>query len=56
MRRLKEEGVTLLIIAHRPSLLGGVDKLLVLREGTVEVLGSRAEVMRRVTPRPMEAA
>jgi ABC-type protease/lipase transport system fused ATPase/permease subunit len=56
MRRLKEEGVTLLIIAHRPSLLGGVDKLLVLREGTVEVFGSRAEVMRRVTPRPMEAA
>jgi PrtD family type I secretion system ABC transporter len=56
MRRLKEEGVTLLIIAHRPSLLGGVDRLLVLREGTVEIFGPRAEVMRRVTPRPMEAA
>jgi PrtD family type I secretion system ABC transporter len=56
LRRLKEEGVTVLIIAHRPSLLGGVDKLLVLREGAVEIFGPRAEVMRRVTPRPMEAA
>jgi len=56
MRRLKEEGITVLIIAHRPSLLGGADKLLVLREGAVEIFGPRAEVMRRVTPRPMEAA
>jgi PrtD family type I secretion system ABC transporter len=56
MRRLKEEGVTLLMIAHRPSLLGGVDKLLVLREGAVEAFGPRAEVMRRFAPRPMEAA
>jgi ATP-binding cassette, subfamily C, type I secretion system permease/ATPase len=45
---LKEEGVTLVIVAHRPSLLGGVDKMLVLRDGAVELFGPRAEVMARV--------
>jgi ABC-type protease/lipase transport system fused ATPase/permease subunit len=37
------------IIAHRPSLLGGVDKLLVLKDGVAEMFGPRAEVMARVT-------
>src|SRR5207245_3421126 len=39
---LKEQGVTLVIIAHRPSLLGGVDKVLVLRAGAVEAFRPRA--------------
>jgi ABC-type protease/lipase transport system fused ATPase/permease subunit len=56
LRGLKEDGVTVVIIAHRPSLLGGVDKLLMLREGAVELFGPRAEVMARVTPRTMQAA
>jgi PrtD family type I secretion system ABC transporter len=47
--RLKEEGVTVIVIAHRPSLLGGVDKILVLREGVVETFGPRSEVMPRFT-------
>jgi ATP-binding cassette subfamily C protein PrsD len=49
LHRLKEEGVTVIVVAHRPSLLGGVDKLLVLREGMVEMFGPRAEIMARVT-------
>jgi PrtD family type I secretion system ABC transporter len=49
LRRLKEKGVTALIVAHRPSLLGGVDKLLMLRDGSVELFGPRAEIMARVT-------
>jgi PrtD family type I secretion system ABC transporter len=48
---LKADGVTVIIIAHRPSLLRGVDKMLVLREGAVERFGTCAEVMARVTPR-----
>lgn len=59
LRRLKEEGVTVLIVAHRPSLLSGVDKLLVLREGLVDAFGPRAEIMARLTrsaPRVQEAA
>jgi ATP-binding cassette subfamily C exporter for protease/lipase/ATP-binding cassette subfamily C protein EexD len=48
LRRLKEEGATVLIVAHRPSLLSGVDKLLVLREGAVDAFGPRAEIMARL--------
>ena len=46
---LKEAGITVLVIAHRPSLLGGMDKILVLREGMVESFGPRADIMSRVT-------
>jgi PrtD family type I secretion system ABC transporter len=49
LRGLKEDGVTVLVVAHRPSLLGGVDKLLVLKDGQVELFGPRAEVVARVT-------
>jgi ABC-type multidrug transport system fused ATPase/permease subunit len=49
LRDLKQSGVTTVVIAHRPSLLGGVDKLLVLRDGAIELFGPRAEVMARVT-------
>jgi PrtD family type I secretion system ABC transporter len=49
LQGLKADGVTVVIIAHRPSLLAGVDKLLVLREGTVDRFGTRSEIMARVT-------
>ena len=49
LHQLKEDGVTTLVVAHRPSLLAGVDKLLVLREGAIESFGPRSEVMPRVT-------
>lgn len=48
---LKAEGVTAVIVAHRPSLLSGVDKLLVLRDGAVEAFGPREEVMPRMVRR-----
>ena len=54
LRELKQQSVTVVVIAHRPSLLGSVDKLLVLRDGAVEVFGPRAEVLARVT-RPAPA-
>jgi len=46
---LKADGVTVVVIAHRPSLLRNVDKVLVLNDGAVASFGSRAEVMARVT-------
>ncbi len=51
LRGLKEEGVTLVVIAHRPSLLDSVDKVLVLRDGAVEAFGARSEVLQRVVRR-----
>jgi PrtD family type I secretion system ABC transporter len=47
--QLKKDRVTVLIVAHRPSLLRGVDKLLVLREGAVDLFGPREVVMARLT-------
>jgi PrtD family type I secretion system ABC transporter len=49
LQTLKEEGATVIIVAHRPSLLRGVDKLLVLREGAVDRFGPRAEIMAGLT-------
>ena len=49
LHQMKQDGITVVIIAHRPSLLGGVDKLLVLKDGVAEMFGPRAEVMARVT-------
>ena len=55
MQALKADGVTLVVIAHRPSLLQGVDKILVLRDGAVEMFGSRADAFSRLG-RPMPQA
>jgi PrtD family type I secretion system ABC transporter len=46
--RLKEMGTTVVMIAHRPSVLGLADKLLVLRNGAVDAYGSRAEVIAKL--------
>ncbi|HEY2560449.1 MAG TPA: type I secretion system permease/ATPase [Caldimonas sp.] len=46
---LKEDGVTTIVIAHRPSLLAAADRILVLREGVVEAFGFRGEIMPKVT-------
>lgn len=47
---LKEQGTTVIVIAHRPSVLGLADKILVLRNGVVEAFGSRAEIFARLNP------
>jgi PrtD family type I secretion system ABC transporter len=47
--QLKQRGTTVVIISHRPSTIGVVDKILVLREGVAEMFGPRAEVMSRLT-------
>jgi PrtD family type I secretion system ABC transporter len=48
LRQLKADGVTLVIVAHGPALLAGIDKLLVLREGAMEMSGATAELMPRL--------
>lgn len=47
---MKEARITAVIVAHRPSILATVDKVLMLKGGMVEVLGAREEVLQRFTP------
>jgi PrtD family type I secretion system ABC transporter len=56
LQGLKQAGVTVVVIAHRPSLLRGVDRMLVLRDGVVEACGARAEIMARLTRPVREVA
>jgi PrtD family type I secretion system ABC transporter len=49
MAGLRQAGITLIVVSHRPSLLAGMDKLLVIRDGTLELFGPRSEVLSRLT-------
>lgn len=48
LRNLKAEGVTVVIIAHKPSILQDVDKLLVLGQGKQLMFGPREEILGRL--------
>jgi len=48
MQHVKEDGATLIVVTHRPSILVNIDKMVVLRDGRVEYAGSRQEVMARL--------
>jgi ATP-binding cassette subfamily C protein len=45
---LKERGAAVLLVAHRTGILNAADKLLVLREGAVEMFGPRDDVVARL--------
>lgn len=45
VRTLKARGVTVVLITHRTSIIGVVDRLLVLREGQVALFGPRDHVL-----------
>ena len=58
--RLREAGITTVIITHRANILAAVDKILLLRGGVVEAFGRRDEILPRLTrpaqpPRPISA-
>jgi len=45
---LKANGATVVIISHKPGVFRSADKMLVLREGRVELFGPRDQVMARL--------
>ncbi len=49
IRSAKAAGVTIVLIAHKVSMMAAADKLLVLRDGTIEHFGARAEIMRAMS-------
>ncbi len=49
LTNLRAAGKTVIVIAHRPAIINAVDKLLVLRDGRVNMFGPPAEVLPSVT-------
>ena len=50
MQSLKARRATTIIIAHRPSAIAFVDKLLMLTDGAVAAFGPRDEVLKKIAP------
>ena len=51
MDQLKAQGHTLMVIAHRPAVLGGTDRLMVVLGGRITHFGPTSEVMPQITRR-----
>ncbi|MGO7165273.1 hypothetical protein ACCS78_40435, partial [Rhizobium johnstonii] len=45
----KKQGITTVTITQRPALLQCVDKILVLKDGTVAMFGERIEVLQALS-------
>jgi PrtD family type I secretion system ABC transporter len=53
---LRQAGSTVVVMAHRPSAIEAVNKVMVLREGAIVEFGDKAEVLRKATrPAPVAA-
>jgi len=50
--QLKRRGTTVVVVSHRAASLSAVDKILILRDGAVEVFSERAEFLRRLNRHP----
>nr|WP_245276580.1 type I secretion system permease/ATPase [Rhizobium leucaenae] len=48
----KKQGITTVTITQRPALLQCVDKILVLKDGSVALFGERTEVLRTLSNKP----
>ena len=49
---VRSRGGIVVVIAHRPSAIAGVDQVLMLRDGRVQALGPKDEILARVLQRP----
>lgn len=54
VRLLKAAGSTVVLVTHRPSILGVVDKLLFLRDGVQQLYGPRDQVLKALVPPPVQ--
>jgi PrtD family type I secretion system ABC transporter len=50
LRSLKAKGSTIVVVSHKPSILVDADKLLVLKDGRLEMFGPRAAVLEKLAP------
>ena len=55
LREQKAKGVTAFVVAHRTGVLAAADKVMLLRDGRIEMYGPRDEVLARLAPPPFRA-
>ncbi|MFT2099750.1 type I secretion system permease/ATPase [Marinomonas sp. 2405UD66-6] len=48
IHRLKQRKATVFVITHRPSILGSVNKLMMLNEGKIKLFGPRDQVLAEI--------
>ena len=48
---LKQAGTAIVLVSHKPALMRHADRLAVLRDGAIECIGPRDEVLARITGR-----
>jgi PrtD family type I secretion system ABC transporter len=51
---VRARGGTVIVIAHRPSAIASLDKLMVLRDGRIFAFGPKDEVLAKVLARPVD--
>ncbi len=51
VERLKTAGSTVVVIAHKPTVIGGVDKLMVIQRGQLTHFGAAQEILPQITRR-----
>ena len=51
IHRLKAAGTTVVVITHKLNILSVVDKIVILRDGTVQAFGNKEEVLSLTGPR-----
>ena len=49
---VRARGAIVVVVAHRPSALAGIDQILVLRDGQMQICGPRDEILRQMV-RPL---
>ena len=47
--RAKQKGITVVAVTQRPALLNSVDKIMLIREGTVQAMGKRDDILPAIT-------
>jgi ATP-binding cassette, subfamily C, type I secretion system permease/ATPase len=50
---VRERGGIVVVVAHRPSAIAGVDRLLMMNQGRAQAIGPKDEVLSKVLQRPL---
>ena len=45
---VRARGGIVIVIAHRPSALAGVDQVLVMRDGQMQIIGPKEEIVNKL--------